>query len=266
MSLVTTFKLMGIDIFCLNKKYLVFNMIQRNLKVKYRRSILGVFWTLLAPLSLCSIYFFVFQLVLRVSTPHYLASIVCSILLWNFFAQSVAEGMESLLTNSGLITKIPVPLQVFPYVGVLTNVVTLLISFPLMICVSVVSEVSLGTSLFAVPIIFLSVAISAYAVALSMAIAYVYLHDLKHLSSLILQFWFYATPVLYESALVPTSFRWLLYLNPVGGPFIGMKDIFVRGEWPSIEVFALTVMWPVVLLLVSILYFKVKAPQAPELL
>jgi hypothetical protein len=71
-ALLSRVRPFGIDVFCTSKKYLIYNMVGRNLKVKYRRSILGLFWTLAHPLSMTAIYYFVFKVVLKVQMPHYL--------------------------------------------------------------------------------------------------------------------------------------------------------------------------------------------------
>jgi len=132
---------LGIDIFCLSKKFLVYNLVSRNLKVKYRRSVLGVLWTLAAPVAISVIYYFVFKVILKISIPHYPVFILAGVLFWNFFSMTVIESMESIVANWVIVTKIPIPLQVFPFSGAMTNLTTLLLALPVLWTVAAFSGV-----------------------------------------------------------------------------------------------------------------------------
>src|SRR5690349_10337533 len=119
---------LGVDLFCFSKKFLVFNLVSKNLKTKYHRSFLGIFWTLISPLSMGLVYFFAFKVVMKVQQPHYLALLLCGVLPWSFFSQTLGEGTESIVNSFGLLSKVPIPLPVFPFVGALTNLTTLMLS------------------------------------------------------------------------------------------------------------------------------------------
>jgi ABC-type polysaccharide/polyol phosphate export permease len=136
-------KPLGVDLFCVGKKFLVFNLVSRNLKIKYRRSILGIFWTLLSPVAMGFVYYFVFKVILKVQIPHYLAFILSGVLPWSFFAQTVLEGMESIVSNWSIVTKVPIPIQVFSYVNAVTNLTTLFLALPVFIGAAYFTDVPL---------------------------------------------------------------------------------------------------------------------------
>ena len=92
------------EVFCLHRKFLLFNLIKRNLKLKYRQSYLGIFWTVLAPALNAGVYFVVFSFVMRVQLPHYLVFMFSGLLAWVFFSISLAHGMESIVNNYSLIS------------------------------------------------------------------------------------------------------------------------------------------------------------------
>ncbi|RYZ75673.1 MAG: ABC transporter permease [Proteobacteria bacterium] len=254
----------GIDLFCVGKKFLVYNMVGRNLKIKYRRSVLGILWTLLSPLSLVGIYYFVFKTILKVESPNYLAYLVSGILPWAFFSQTILEGMESISGNSGLVSKIPVPLQVFPLVGMLTNLVTLIFALPIMITVSVSSGILLGPSLLLLPVYICGVALISYTFALSLGLMFVYFQDLKHITGLAIQLWFYATPVLYHSTMIPAKYGWILYANPVATAFIAIHQILTEGTWPPISLLFATFIWTVISLIGAITVYRLTAQDVAE--
>jgi ABC-type polysaccharide/polyol phosphate export permease len=250
---------LGIDLFCVGKKFLVFNIVTRNLKIKYRRSALGFFWTLLNPLAMAAVYYFVFRIILKVEIPNYLIFVLSGVLPWSFFAQTLMEGMESLVANWGLITKIPIPIQVFPFVGALTNLVTLFLSLPILILIAVVSGAPLGPSLLLLPIYFSLLFLLAYGVSWIAAMSYVYFRDLRHILSVGVQLWFYGTPVLYSETMIPEAYRWILFLNPVAFIITVIHRILVEGGWPTPVEFAVSFGWSALALFLALLIqYRVK--------
>ena len=216
--------LLGFDAFCFNKKFLVFNLVDRNLKVKYRRSFLGFFWTILSPLAMSAIYYFVFKSILHIERPHYLPFILSGVLPWSFFAQSLSESTESIVANQALISKIPIPIHIFPYVVTLTNFSTLLFALPVIFVLAILSGVSVGLNMLWVLYFFAALLILGYSIGAVLSIFFVYLRDLRHAVTLLLQIWFYATPIIYDSSMIPQKYFWLLYLNPVGSIFEGIHE------------------------------------------
>jgi ABC-type polysaccharide/polyol phosphate export permease len=221
--------ILGFDAFCLGKKFLVFNLVDRNLKIKYRRSFLGYFWTILAPIAMSAIYYFVFKIVMHIERPHYLAFILGGVLPWSFFTQTITESTESIVANQGLISKIPIPIHVFPYVVSITNFSTLFLSLPVIFGLSIFSGVPVSANMLWVFFFFGCLLLLAYALGAVLAVFYVYMRDLKHAIGLILQVWFYATPILYDSSMIPEKYRWILYLNPGGSIFEGIHLSMLSG-------------------------------------
>jgi len=250
--MTSAFRPFGIDFFCLGRKFLVYNLVDRNLKVKYRRSAAGILWTLLSPMAVASIYFFVFKIILNVQVPHYLAFILSGILAWTFFAQTVLEGMESITSNWGLASKVPVPLQVFPFVGTVTNLVNFVLALPVIFAACLFSGVELGLSLLLLPFYIVLLFLITYSFALILAVFMVYFRDLKHAGGLIMQIWFYGTPVVYDESLIPESYRWILWANPLGQVFSGLHKLLVHGEWPSAAALGASALWAAVFVLAAL--------------
>lgn len=233
MARIGYLKPFGVDLFCTGKKFLIFNLVSRNLTIKYRRSILGVFWSLLVPVAMAGVYYLVFKLVMKIEIPHYVAFVLSGVLPWGFFSQTLSEGMEAIVGNWGLLSKVPIPVQVFPFVGAITNLVTLAIALPVLIGGSMLSSVDLGPSLIMLLLYFPMLFLIAYSLSLILAIGLVYFRDLRHILGIILQVWFYATPVIYDVSMIPPQFRIILYLNPVADIFLGLHDVLAKGIWPD---------------------------------
>lgn len=254
----------GIDLFCLGKKFLVFNLVSRNLKIKYRRSILGILWTLFSPLAQAAVLYFVFKVVMQVQVPHYLAFILSGMLPWAFFSQTLGEGTEAIVGSISLITKVPVPIQVFPYVGAMTNLVTLFLAAPIMVGASLVSGVTLGPSVLMTFPYFALLFLMAYGFSLILSVGFVYLRDLKHLIGIILQIWFYGTPVVYQSSMIPAKYHWILYANPLGTAFAGFQRIFGQGLWPSRLETGVFALWTFGILLCAARLYRHFSTQVAE--
>ncbi|MCB0366743.1 MAG: ABC transporter permease [Bdellovibrionales bacterium] len=219
----------GVDIFCLNKKFLILNLVSRNLKLKYRRSILGVLWTLIVPASSALTYYLVFQFVMKVPIPNYLLFVVCGILPWNFLAQSITQGMESIVSNYPLLSKVPIPSQVFTYTETITAFINLILSTPVILVVALFTDAPIGwQTLLYFPLMCL-LFIQAYSLSYIFAVLFVFFRDLRHLTGIIVQIWFYATPILYSQSLIPEGYQSLLYLNPCAFIFTVSHKIWVTG-------------------------------------
>ena len=256
MRFVSLFQPFGTDIFCLGKKFLVFNMVSRNIKIKYRRSILGLFWTLLNPMALAAIYYFVFKVILKIQVPHYLVFILSGVLSWNFFAGTLVEGMESIVGNFGLVSKVPVPLQIFPYVGAITNLVTLFFALPILVGAAIISKATIGPSIVLLLFYWGALFFIGYGFSLLMAILFVYFRDLRHIMGIVVQLWFYGTPVIYNETMVPEKFRWILALNPLGYVFSGIHEVLVEGRWPPTGQLLIVCAWVTLMLALTLIIQK----------
>ena len=255
-SYIPKFSILGVDLFCTHRKFLIYNLVTRNLKIKYRRSAFGVLWTLLVPLATATIYYFVFKIVLQVNIPHYLIFILSGVLPWTFFSQTLTESVTSLLDQHDLISKIPLPTHSFPLVCSLTNLITLMISVPIILGSSFLSEIHPGPVslyfLYFLALLFLM----SYAISTVLGIAYIYLRDLKHVTSITVQLWFYATPVLYRETMIPPQFQWILSINPVGHLFVGIRKVLVDVQHPNSAELLIPLVWTVTLVLTALLVIR----------
>jgi ABC-type polysaccharide/polyol phosphate export permease len=138
---------------------------------------------------------------------------------------------------------VPIPLQVFPYVGALTNLVTLVLALPILLAVAFVTGAGLGPSILLLPFYLACLFIMAYAVSMESSIFHVYLRDLRHIMGIVVQIWQWATPVIYDESMIPPKYKWLLFVNPVGTLFADLHSIFVAGTWPSPVHILTTLIW-----------------------
>lgn len=201
------------------------------------------------PLAQALVYYVVFKLILKVQIPNYVAYIVSGVLFWTFFANTLSFGMEGLVGNRALLTKIPIPLQVFALVETLSNLITLILAVPVLVLVLTISSIAISwASLFFVYYIVI-IALIAYGLANALSVLLVVFADLKYIFSLLIQLWMYATPIFYDVKMIPTEWKWAVSLNPIGSIFVGMHAALLDSAVPSSRDILIPMMWAVASLL-----------------
>jgi lipopolysaccharide transport system permease protein len=238
-------------LFCLDHKFLLLNLIRRNLKVRYRQSVGGMLWTLLIPICTAMVFYFVFKFYMRIQADHYLGLIISGIIPWGFVSSSLSMGTESLVNNSTILSKVPVRPNVFPLTENMTNFINSFLGLPVIFGALLIDGVSFSSTWLAYPLLLIPLFLIVYSMTYLLSLAFVFLRDLRHFLQVILQMAFYLTPIVYPYSMVPERYLVYFYLNPVAGFFIASQDILIQGKLPSFEsVFQLT-MWTVIMLVIS---------------
>lgn len=212
---------------------LIWLLALKELKLRYKRSVLGIVWALLHPLLMMVIFTLVFSHVLRFPIPNYSVFLVSALFPWIFFNQSLAYAAQCIVDNGPLLKKIYVPKVVFPLATVLANLINFLLSFlPLMLIVVWLGSPLYPTWLY-LPIPLLGLVLFALGCACVVATANVFFHDVAHITQIVLSVWFYLTPIIYSADLVPPRFLWLFRLNPLLYMLEGFRLAIYQGELPS---------------------------------
>ena len=199
-------------------RLLIQSLVSRELKARYRGSVLGFLWSFINPLLMLLVYGLVFGYVLAVprskDVEPYFLFLFCGILPWTFFQASIAEASGSLIAGGNLIKKVLFPAEVLPTVTVLTNFVQLLLGLPILLAV-LVWEGKLGPSALMLPLPMLVQLVLTLGVALFVSALTVHFRDIQSILAHVLHLWFFATPVIYAYAEVKGTLRSVLKLNPL---------------------------------------------------
>ena len=194
---------------------LIWALAAKELKVRYKRSVLGFLWALLNPALMMVVLTVVFSTILRFPIHHYAIFLLSVLLPWTFFSQSLSYAVESIVSNGDLIKKVSVPKLVFPVAAVVSNVVNLLLSLiPLAVLVVLMRHPFHWTWLY-LPVPIVALVIFTLGVSLWFAAANVYYRDIAHIIQILLSAWFYFTPIIYALDFIPANLRWLFKLNPI---------------------------------------------------
>ena len=214
-------------------------LVQRDLTVKYKGSILGVAWSLLHPLVMAAVYTLAFRYVVRVPIERFPLFLLSGLLPWMFFTGALGAATGSIADNGTLVRKVAFPRAVLP----LAAVASALVQFALMYTVLVPTALVMGSGLSLawmalVPVALLQTAFTA-GLGLLLATAYVFVRDARHLLDVALQIWFWLTPIVYAASLAPAPLQRWLQLNPMLHFVTAYQQIVTAHHVPSLATFAL---------------------------
>jgi len=194
---------------------LLAQLIARNIKTRYKRSVLGILWTMLNPLLMMLVLTFVFSGVFRVTLEHYAAYALAGLLLWNFFAQTTTGAMSELVWGGGFLNRIYIPRAIFAVSALGTGLVNLLLSLVPLLLIMIITGVPVRPTILILPFPIILTAMFALGVALFLSRVAVYFADVVEMYQILLTAWMYATPIIYPKDIIPEHLRWLFNLNPM---------------------------------------------------
>ena len=194
---------------------LLMQMIARNIKTRYKRSALGIFWTLLNPLFMMLVLTFVFANVFRFQAKHYAAYALAGLALWNFFAQTTSGAMSELVWGGNLMNRIYMPRAIFAATALGTSLVNLVLSLIPLFLVMIVTGVPIHKTVMILPVSILLTAMFSFGVALFLSTLAVYFADVLEMYQILLMAWMYFTPIIYPKEIIPEHLRWIFNLNPM---------------------------------------------------
>ena len=206
---------------------LIWQLAARDLKTRYRQSLMGIAWSLMQPLFTLAVFVVFFNFLGHTPTTSgvpYVVSLLCGIVLWNFFATVLTSTANSLPDNVHLITKVYCPRLVFPLSTVIVGLVDLAISLVVLVALLVSYRIPPGVQLVLLPVFAAMATFVALTVGLWMAALSVRWRDIRFMITALLQVGFFASPVVYEtSAMVPPRLRIFYNLNPMAGVLDGFR-------------------------------------------
>jgi len=245
---------------------LIANLVIRDLKVRYKNSVLGVLWSWLNPLLMMLIFTFVFGY-LRGDDgiENYHILVLSGLLPWNFFSGAVLAGIDSIVHNGHLVKRIYFPREVLPIATVLSNLVNFVISLPVLLLLMLVSGVDITAWTLLLPIPILIQVIFATGIVLILSATEVFYRDTHMIMNVGMQAWFFLTPILYQVRVLPAQVTvlnisfdprvWLYRLNPMASIVNTYQDILYYGELTALDFLTRTAVTAVIILVFGYWFF-----------
>lgn len=217
----------------------VLGSVGREFQSKYRNSILGAAWTILNPLAMVTVYTVIFSSVMRAKLPGIDDSFAYSIYLcsgiftWGLFAEITGRGQNVFLENANLLKKLSFPRLCLPAIVVFNAMLNFGIVFGLFLLFLLLAGRLPGLPLLGlIPVLMIQVAFSI-GLGTALGVLNVFFRDVGQFFGIILQFWFWFTPIVYPITIVPERFHGLLILNPMATVIVAYQSILVNGRWPD---------------------------------
>ncbi len=238
---------------------LVRALAERDLRARYKQAVLGFAWAVLTPLALCAIFTLVFHRAVKIETgdvPYPLFAYV-GLIVWQFFSNTMNQGAVSLANNLSLLNKVYCPREVFPLATMLVASVDMLIGIGVLgILFLATWTAPAATFLWVLPLVVVQLAFT-YGVALVLAVAVVYLRDVRHLLPIITQMGVFATPVAYPLDRIPLQLQEIYCgINPLGAVIEGYRRALLYGQAPDLRLTLIAAASAAVYLVGGYLVFK----------
>jgi len=234
--------------FSLHRKFLLYNLLMRNLKVRYRKSMFGFLWTQIVPLTMTLVYYFVFQYIAKMGDDKFAIFLLTGVIPWTFFSTALSTGTDSLVNNFSILSKVPISTTAFPLADTFSAFINLLLSLPVLVAAALFFGVYPKWTWLLSPVLLGILFLQAYAMAYISAVANVYLRDVRHLVGIVIQIWMYLTPILYATDRIPEDYRpWFLF-NPLFLLFDSFHKAFLQGEWPYVFAWGHMLGWTALLI------------------
>jgi lipopolysaccharide transport system permease protein len=204
---------------------LFYFLIWRDVKVRYKQTLLGVIWAILQPLLTMTIFTLLFGKLARVPSDGmpYPIFVYAGLLPWNFFAAAVDNSSNSLVGNSALITKVYFPRLVIPSAAAGAALVDFGIAFVILLVMGVHYKMGLSVGMLMLIPLIVQMVLFAVGIGVQMSALNVKYRDVRHALPFLINVWMFATPVIYPVSFIPDRWRWILVLNPLGGIIEGFR-------------------------------------------
>lgn len=240
------------------KKYqfLIKQLVNRDFKAKYKRSVLGMFWSFLNPLLTMLVQYFVFSTIFKSDVPYFAAYLIIGTVMFNFFSEACGMALGSIVGNASLITKVYMPKYIYPLTRVMSSVVNLTISLIPMLVVCVITGVHFQKSAILALYFFGCLMIFSLGLGMLLSSSMVFFRDTQFLWGVFSMIWMYATPIFYPETILPENFQFVLQINPLHHFLKHTRLCILDGISPEPIVYVQCFLIAAAMLLVGALVFR----------
>lgn len=244
-----------------NYRYLISQLLRRDIVTRYKRSFLGIGWTMLNPLGTMIVLSIAFSQVFKM-TEGYPAYVLSGLMAWNFFSQTTYASMVNLVWGGGLLKRIYMPRTSFALAAIGTGVVNTLLTIIPMIIVMLVLGVPVKLTILFTPIPLMLLALFSLGFGLILSTLAVYFPDVAEMYQIVLTAWMYLTPIIYPEEILPENIHFIIStFNPMYGLVKLFRIPIYYGRLPSIEEFLFPALLAVIVFIIGWLFFTYRSDE-----
>lgn len=236
---------------------MIISMVKRDLRGKYKASVLGFLWTFLIPLLQLVVYTFVFSTILKSNIDQYYIFLIVGLFPWNFFSSSITTGASCVVYQENLIKKIYFPRLILPISFVTSAFINMLLSFIVVFAVLIFSGHGVnGKALLFLPLIMLIEYVLALGLCMLTSALTVYFRDLEYILGIIMMAWIYLTPVFYQMDIIPEQYKMIYHANPMTPVILAYQQILYYKQIPEMSTLTQAVILGIAILLIGYAIFN----------
>lgn len=237
-------------------KFLIQQLVARDFKTKYKRSVLGYLWSFLNPLLTMLVQYIIFSTIFKSGIENYPVYLLSGIILFNFFSEAVGQGLGSIINNASLITKVYVPKYIYPITKVASISINLFISLIPLLIVMIMTGVKITPALLLLPFVLACLLLFCIGMVLMLSAAMVFFRDTQYLWGIASMIWMYATPLFYPENIIPLHFRFIQTINPMYHMVKFARTILIDGISPAPMLYGTCLVSAVVTCMIGAWIFK----------
>ena len=231
------------------------NLVVTELKLRYRRSVLGMLWTMLNPLGMMVVLTVVFSQIMRFNTADYSILLLSGLLPWIYFSQCISNSLMSIVAKGGLLRKVYIPKLVIPLSVVLAGLINFLISFVPLLAIMIAVGHPLRPAMLFLPVAVAILVVFAAGLSFIFSCLNVFFRDFTHMTEVVLQAWMYLSPVFYKADMIPTRYRIIFRWNPMYQIIDCFRAPIFDGQLPTLRHVAIATGWCLASLVAGTLIF-----------
>ena len=237
-------------------RFLLGQLVARDFKTKYKRSVLGVLWSMLNPLLTMCVQYIVFVNLFRWEIDNYAVYLLIGTVTFNFFSEATQAALSSVSGSASLITKVYIPTYVFPLSKILSSCINLMFSTLALYVIVFIQGVPLNIYHLLIPVLYIALILYSMGVGMILSALMVYFRDVQFLYSVLITLWMYLTPLFYPVNIIPEEYFGIYQLNPMYQYVTFFRTLILEAKCPTVEQFAYCFGYAVIFLLLGTFVFK----------
>jgi len=228
----------------------------KEIKVRYKSSVLGYLWSVANPLAIAMVFFVAFKIIMRIQIEAYTLVLIAGLFPWQSFANSVNASPMIFLANASIIKKVNFPRHILPLVNVLQDTIHFIIAIPVIVIFMLIYHRFPSWNWFyGIPMLLAIQVCMVYGISLLISTINLFFRDMERITAILMMFIFYLTPIVFPESMVPEQYRWALKFSPLATLMINWRKLFLEGsiDWVYL---GLSVFYAVLLLFIGYAVYK----------
>lgn len=218
--------------------FLLGQLVSRDFKTRYKRSVFGVIWSMLNPLLMMLVQYVIFSNLFRFNIENYAVYLLIGTVTFNFFSEATQMALGSIIQSASLITKVYLPAFIFPISKILSAGINLAFSTIALYAIIFITGVPLAWTHLLIPVLFIFLAVFSFGIGLILASVTVYFRDMQFIYNVVIVVWTYLTPLFYSDSIIPAQYLSLYRLNPMYHYVTFFRTLVLEQSIPALTEFA----------------------------